>query len=71
MKRREFIALMGAGGLLLAAKVMRARAEQPVIPVIGFLNSQSPGVYAPMAAAFHGAEGPAHVHQTVHLSPCF
>jgi putative tryptophan/tyrosine transport system substrate-binding protein len=28
MKRREFIALLGAGGLLLAVKVRRARAQQ-------------------------------------------
>jgi putative tryptophan/tyrosine transport system substrate-binding protein len=28
-KRREFIALVGGGGLLLAAKVRRARAQQP------------------------------------------
>src|SRR5262245_65674257 len=54
IKRREFIALVGGGGgLLLAAKGMRALAEQPAVPVIGFLNSQSPGVYPPMAAAFH------------------
>jgi putative tryptophan/tyrosine transport system substrate-binding protein len=29
IKRREFIALVGGGGLLLAAKVRRARAQQP------------------------------------------
>ena len=52
MKRREFIALVGGGGLLLAAKVRRARAPQPAVPMIGFLNGQSPGEYAPMAAAF-------------------
>jgi len=28
-KRREFIALLGGAGLLLSAKVSRARAQQP------------------------------------------
>ena len=36
MKRREFIALASGGGLLLAVKVKRARAQQPAMPVIGF-----------------------------------
>jgi hypothetical protein len=36
MKRREFIALLGGGGLLLAAKVKRARGQQPAMPVVGF-----------------------------------
>jgi putative ABC transport system substrate-binding protein len=40
-KRREFIALLGAGGLLLAVKVRRARAQQPTMPVVGFLRSSS------------------------------
>jgi len=35
MKRREFIALLGGGGLLLAVKVKRARGQQPAMPVIG------------------------------------
>ena len=52
VKRREFIALVGGGGLLLAAKVRRARGQQPAMPVIGFLNSASPDGYAPMLAAF-------------------
>ena len=34
-KRREFIALLGGGGLLLAVKVRRARGQQPAMPVIG------------------------------------
>jgi putative ABC transport system substrate-binding protein len=52
MKRREFITLVGGGGLLLAAKVRRARAQQPAMPVIGFLHGASPEGYAPMMTAF-------------------
>src|SRR6516164_1421387 len=37
-KRREFIALLGGGGLLLAAKVRRARGQQPAMPVVGLLS---------------------------------
>jgi putative tryptophan/tyrosine transport system substrate-binding protein len=51
-KRREFIALLGGGGLLLAAKVKRARGQQPAMPVIGFVNSQSPDGYADRLRAF-------------------
>src|SRR4029450_2269364 len=42
MKRREFIALLGGGGLLLAAKVKRARGQQPAMPGVGFLHPSSP-----------------------------
>jgi len=52
MKRREFIALLGGGGLLLAAKVKRARGQQSAMPVVAFLNSASPDGYVPMVAAF-------------------
>src|SRR5262249_8969338 len=43
MKRLEFIALLGGGGLLLAAKVKRAGGQQTAMPVIGFLSAVSPG----------------------------
>src|SRR6266480_451379 len=50
VRRREFIALVSGGGLLLAAKVRRARAQQAAIPVVGFVNAGSSD--APLAAAF-------------------
>jgi ABC-type uncharacterized transport system substrate-binding protein len=51
-KRREFIALVGGGGLLLAAKVKRARGQQPAPPIVGFLYSGDPNADADLAAAF-------------------
>src|SRR5262249_31453021 len=52
MKRREFIALLGGGGLLLAVKVRRARGQQPATPVIGFLHAGSPEPNAEFVTAF-------------------
>ena len=51
-KRREFIALVGGGGLLLAVKVKRAWAQQPAMPVVGFLSPSSAQRTAQLLAAF-------------------
>jgi len=48
--RRKFIAALG--GTAVTWPLM-ARAQQPPIPVIGFINGASPDGYAPMLAAFH------------------
>jgi ABC-type uncharacterized transport system substrate-binding protein len=53
MKRREFIALLGGGGLLLVAKVRRARGQQPAkLPTIGFLGSSTLSATSQWTAAF-------------------
>jgi putative tryptophan/tyrosine transport system substrate-binding protein len=49
VNRRAFISLLGGAA---AASPLTAHAQQPALPVVGFLNSAAPDGFAPFVAAF-------------------
>jgi putative ABC transport system substrate-binding protein len=58
MRRREFIALLGGGSAALSLFwPLAARAQQPAIPVVGYLEAGSPEPSASRLAAFRKGLG--------------
>jgi putative ABC transport system substrate-binding protein len=49
VRRRQFIVLLGSAAIVLP---VAAGAQQPTVPVVGFLNGGTAEGYAPMVAAF-------------------
>jgi putative ABC transport system substrate-binding protein len=53
MRRREFVSVLGGAAVMSSSLwASAARAQQPPLPVIGFLNGQSPAEFEDSLAAF-------------------
>jgi putative tryptophan/tyrosine transport system substrate-binding protein len=54
MQRRDFIAILGGAAASSILRSLAARAQQPVMPVIGFLSTRSPDDVPFLLASFRG-----------------
>jgi hypothetical protein len=52
MRRRDFVALLGSAAASLIPRPLVARAQQPRMPVIGYLGAESPDRFASRLRAF-------------------
>jgi putative ABC transport system substrate-binding protein len=51
MRRREFVALLGCAATASFSRSLPARAQQPTVPVIGYLQSAASSYFAQFATA--------------------
>jgi putative ABC transport system substrate-binding protein len=59
VRRREFVTLIGGAAAAPVLSPLAARAQQPAMPLIGFLGFTSPQMFASELATFHGGLGEA------------